>query len=98
MPSLDANTDQSKRDFRRKLVRSLSCSPALKLMRENQVYFRSQPAQRTATGDCRLVVRRELLFEDAYAQIMGRMPSDLRKRLLITFRGEEGLDYGGVSR
>lgn len=49
-------------------------------------------------GDCRLLVRRELLFEDAYAQIMGKMPSDLRKRLLITFRGEEGLDYGGVSR
>jgi E3 ubiquitin-protein ligase NEDD4 len=38
------------------------------------------------------------LFEDAFAEIMRHQPNDLRKRLLITFRGEEGLDYGGVSR
>ena len=25
-------------------------------------------------------------------------PFDLRRRLYITFRGEEGLDYGGVAR
>ncbi|KAL8278008.1 hypothetical protein RQP46_009640 [Phenoliferia psychrophenolica] len=81
MPSIGDGGDQSKRDFRRKLV-----------------YFRSQPAQRVATGECRLNVRREHLFEDAYAEIMRYSPSDLRKRLMISFSGEEGLDYGGVSR
>lgn len=50
------------------------------------------------TGECRLLVRRELLFEDAYAEIMKYSPNDLRKRLMISFAGEEGLDYGGVSR
>ena len=25
-------------------------------------------------------------------------PHDLRRRLYITFKGEEGLDYGGVAR
>lgn len=25
-------------------------------------------------------------------------PKDLRKRLMVKFRGEEGLDYGGVAR
>jgi E3 ubiquitin-protein ligase NEDD4 len=63
-----------------------------------QVYFRSQPAQRPQSGECRITVRRETLFEDAFAEIMRHQPNDLRKRLLITFRGEEGLDYGGVSR
>ena len=31
-------------------------------------------------------------------QIMRLQPFDLRRRLFITFRGEEGLDYGGVAR
>lgn len=25
-------------------------------------------------------------------------PHELRRRLFITFRGEEGLDYGGIAR
>ena len=25
-------------------------------------------------------------------------PKDLRKRLMVKFKGEEGLDYGGVAR
>ena len=29
---------------------------------------------------------------------MRLQPFDLRRRLFITFRGEEGLDYGGVAR
>jgi E3 ubiquitin-protein ligase NEDD4 len=29
---------------------------------------------------------------------MRQSPNDLKKRLMIKFDGEEGLDYGGVSR
>ena len=29
---------------------------------------------------------------------MKMKPKDLRKRLMVKFRGEEGLDYGGVAR
>ena len=29
---------------------------------------------------------------------MRKNPVDLRRRLYIQFRGEEGLDYGGVAR
>ena len=25
-------------------------------------------------------------------------PKDLRKRLMVKFKGEEGLDYGGIAR
>lgn len=46
----------------------------------------------------KITVTRQTLFEDSYHQIMRLPPYELRRRLYITFRGEEGLDYGGVSR
>lgn len=46
----------------------------------------------------KISVTRQTLFEDSYHQIM-RLPAyELRRRLYIIFKGEEGLDYGGVSR
>lgn len=46
----------------------------------------------------KITLSRNTLFEDSYHQIM-RLPAyELRRRLYIIFRGEEGLDYGGVSR
>ena len=32
------------------------------------------------------------------SQVMKTAPADLRRRLFITIRGEEALDYGGVSK
>ncbi|GAA5983399.1 hypothetical protein JCM5350_007636 [Sporobolomyces pararoseus] len=83
IPSLQPDSDQSKRDFRRKLV-----------------YFRSQPALRTniAGGDVRVIVRRSNLFEDAFSEVMKYSKDDLKKRLMITFKGEEGVDFSGLSR
>ena len=40
---------------------------------------------------------REWVFEDSFTVIMRLRPEDLRKRLMVTFEGEEALDYGGVS-
>jgi hypothetical protein len=37
-------------------------------------------------------------LQESYRQIMKMRPKDLRKRLMVKFRGEEGLDYGGVAR
>ncbi len=46
----------------------------------------------------KLNVTRQTLFEDSFHQLM-RLPAfELRRRLYIIFRGEEGLDYGGVAR
>ncbi|XP_071960768.1 E3 ubiquitin-protein ligase SMURF2-like isoform X2 [Antedon mediterranea] len=50
------------------------------------------------TGHCRLEVSRENIFEESYRQIMKLKPKDLRKRLMIKFKSEEGLDYGGIAR
>lgn len=37
-------------------------------------------------------------FKHQYFQITKLHPYDLRRKLFLTFRGEEGLDYGGVAR
>ena len=63
------------------------------------VNFRSQPEMRlTADATCDVRVRRGSVFEDSFAAIMQLRPEDLRKRLMVKFEGEDGLDYGGVSR
>lgn len=46
----------------------------------------------------KIVVTRNNIFEDSFSQILNLQPYDLRRRLYITFKGEEGLDYGGVAR
>lgn len=50
------------------------------------------------SGHCRLEVSRNEIFEESYRLIMKMRPKDMRKRLMVKFRGEEGLDYGGVAR
>ncbi|XP_059140326.1 E3 ubiquitin-protein ligase Su(dx)-like [Physella acuta] len=49
-------------------------------------------------GHVKITVSRDNLFEDSFAQIMRLQPFDLRRRLYIIFKGEEGLDYGGLAR
>jgi hypothetical protein len=55
-------------------------------------------ALQPASGHCRLEVGRQEVFEESYRQIVKMRPKDLRKRLMIKFKGEDGLDYGGVAR
>ncbi|KAI9566487.1 hypothetical protein HD554DRAFT_2116307 [Boletus coccyginus] len=66
--------------------------------RRKLIYFRSQPAMRAQPGNCQIKVRRNHIFEDSYTEIMRQTPNDLKKRLMIKFDGEDGLDYGGLSR
>ncbi|TFK26416.1 ubiquitin-protein ligase [Coprinopsis marcescibilis] len=66
--------------------------------RRKLIYFRSQPAMRAQPGNCQVKIRRNHIFEDSYAEIMRQTPNDLKKRLMIKFDGEDGLDYGGLSR
>ena len=62
------------------------------------IYFRSQPAMRAQPGNCHIKVRRNYIFEDGYTEIMRQTPNDLKRRLVIKFEGEDGLDYGGLAR
>lgn len=84
-PRLPSSLDQNVPQYKRDFRRKL-------------IYFRSQPALRIMSGQCHVKVRRSHIFEDSYAEIMRQTPSDLKKRLMIKFDGEDGLDYGGLSR
>ncbi|EPQ55532.1 HECT-domain-containing protein [Gloeophyllum trabeum ATCC 11539] len=66
--------------------------------RRKLIYFRSQPSMRPRDGKCEITLRRNMVFEDSYSAVMKFRGSDLKKRLYIKFEGEEGLDFGGVSR
>ncbi|KPM09387.1 E3 ubiquitin-protein ligase SMURF2-like protein [Sarcoptes scabiei] len=80
--SLPINQQQK----RRNLVQKMST------LRQNLQTF--QPP----SGHCRIEVSREDIFEDSYRCILKLRPKDLRKRLMIKFKDEEGLDYGGIAR
>ncbi|KAG0363113.1 hypothetical protein BGZ54_008325 [Gamsiella multidivaricata] len=84
-PRLPSSLDQSVPQYKRDFRRKL-------------IYFRSQPALRPVPGQCHMKVRRSHIFEDSYHEIMRHSPTDLKKRLMIKFEGEDGLDYGGLSR
>ena len=84
-PRLPSSLDQNVPQYKRDFRRKL-------------IYFRSQPALRSNTGQCHIKVTREMIFEGSYTEIMRQTPSDLKKRLMIKFEGEDGLDYGGLSR
>jgi len=53
---------------------------------------------RQLPGKCELKVRRNNVLEDSYAAVMAHSGEDLKKRLMVSFDNEDGLDYGGVSR
>lgn len=66
--------------------------------RRKVVYFRSQPKMRLLPGKCEVKVRRNRVLEDSYGAVMASTGEDLKRRLMVNFEGEDGLDYGGVSR
>ncbi|KAJ3144658.1 hypothetical protein HDU89_008104 [Geranomyces variabilis] len=84
-PRLPSSVDQNVPQYKRDFRRKLA-------------YFRSQPAMRPSPGSCHITVRRNNIFEDAYSEVMRYPAAELKKRLMIKFHGEDGLDYGGLSR
>lgn len=54
--------------------------------------------QQVIAHPCRIDINRKRIFEESFKVISPLHPRDLKKRLLVKFRGEEGLDYGGVAR
>ncbi|KAG9250193.1 uncharacterized protein F5Z01DRAFT_684053 [Emericellopsis atlantica] len=84
-PRLPSSLDQNVPQYKRDFRRKL-------------IYFRSQPAMRILSGQCHIKIRRSHIFEDSFAEITRQSPTDLKKRLMVKFDGEDGLDYGGVSR
>ncbi|EGO23806.1 hypothetical protein SERLADRAFT_439115 [Serpula lacrymans var. lacrymans S7.9] len=84
-PRLPSNVDSNAPQYKRDYRRKV-------------VYFRSQPAMRVKEGKCEMKLRRGRILEDSFSAVMKMSGNDLKKRLVIKFEGEDGLDYGGVSR
>ncbi|KAJ2577019.1 hypothetical protein GGH19_001662, partial [Coemansia sp. RSA 1807] len=84
-PRLPSNLDQNVPQYKRDF-------------RRKYIYFRSQAAMRPVPGQCHIKVARNAIFEHSYNEVMRVPVSELKKRLMIKFDGEDGLDYGGVSR
>ncbi|TMW62165.1 hypothetical protein Poli38472_009658 [Pythium oligandrum] len=71
-----------------------------------RTYFQSamkklrQTALRSHVGSSsvRISVRRDHIFEDSYYALRMRSGTELRRKLHISFTGEEGIDAGGVTR
>lgn len=82
---------QDPRSFR---IQSNSIIP----FKQKYLQFRTLCCHNAETAPIRITVSRATIFEDSYQQISCLPPHELRKRLFISFRGEEGLDYGGVAR
>jgi E3 ubiquitin-protein ligase NEDD4 len=53
---------------------------------------------RVLAGKCEIKIRRTRVLEDSYGAVMALSGEDLKRRLMVSFEGEDGLDYGGVSR
>ncbi|XP_069685211.1 E3 ubiquitin-protein ligase SMURF2 [Periplaneta americana] len=68
------------------------------LVAKQKVLRAELQALQPQSGHCRLEVSRTEIFEESYRLVMKMRPKDMRKRLMVKFRGEEGLDYGGVAR
>ncbi|XP_060750715.1 itchy E3 ubiquitin protein ligase b isoform X2 [Tachysurus vachellii] len=80
---------------------SLENGPQIRYVRDFKAkvqYFRFWCQQLAMPQHIKITVSRKSLFEDSFQQIMSINPQDLRRRLWIIFPGEEGLDYGGVTR
>ncbi|TFK40825.1 hypothetical protein BDQ12DRAFT_648114 [Crucibulum laeve] len=84
-PRLPTNVDDNAPQYKRDYRRKV-------------VYFRSQPKMRVLPGKCELKIRRTRVLEDSYSAVMALTGEDLKRRLMVNFEGEDGLDYGGVSR
>lgn len=60
--------------------------------------FREKLKDSSGTGRCEIEIHRSTILHDSYLKIMRASPEKLKKRLFIKYTGEEGIDYGGVSR
>lgn len=69
-----------------------------KLFKHKYTDFRQLCYHNSDSSHIKITVSRSTIFEDSYHQVIRLQPNEHRKKLFITFRGEEGLDYGGVAR
>lgn len=59
--------------------------------------FKSQPGMHKISGTCDIKIRRNMAFEDSFVAIMRCSREDMRRMLVVSLEGEDGLDYTAAS-
>jgi hypothetical protein len=59
---------------------------------------RMRQSSNRAHGSLRLSVRRSGVFEESFQALRYKTADEMRRRLSVTFHGEEGMDAGGLTR
>ena len=49
-------------------------------------------------GTCSFCVSRPEMFKSSFFEVSRRKASELKKKIMVEFVGEGGLDYGGLAR
>jgi E3 ubiquitin-protein ligase HUWE1 len=84
------------------LIRCPQLRSALCFENKRRFFFAQLKARRGGERSRRLglglQLRRDQLFEDSFNQLRMRSAEEMRGRLQISFRGEEGVDAGGLTR
>ena len=57
-----------------------------------------QSSARSMHGTLRISVRRQNVFDDSFLSFRYKTADEMRRRLSVTFHGEEGMDAGGLTR
>lgn len=53
---------------------------------------------RSFGGSLRITVRRQHIFEDSFQSLRYKSADEMRRRLVVSFHNEEGVDAGGLTR
>lgn len=60
--------------------------------------IRQTASRQQAHGALRIAVRRQRVFDESFQTLRYRTADDMRRKLSVTFYGEEGMDAGGLTR
>jgi len=84
------------------LIRCPLLRTSLEFENKRRYFFSQLRARRgdrhRRTGGLHLQLRREQVFEDSFNMLRARTAEEMRGRLQINFRGEDGIDAGGLTR
>jgi len=83
---------------KRNLLRVENQVEMFKVAATDGITFDVEHAEFSIDPFWKLEIERERMLEQTFAIIKKTKPSDLRKRLMVKFKGEEGVDAGGVTK
>lgn len=60
--------------------------------------MRQSAARQSFHGSLRIQVRRNHVFEESFQALRSKTADEMRRKMIVSFHGEEGMDAGGLTR